>query len=766
MRKSLVLALLFALLPLAAAQAQQGEVNQRPRGSIVEDQAARKLLEAGDARLEAEENSKAVEIWKSVVERYPRSKHRFDAHMRLGKFYLDNERAFDRARVHFEAAAVEDNREEEQRAEATLRLGVCFYHQRNFGKCFQIMRDVIERFPVSPQVNEAYYYIGLGHYQLGHYSRAIAALEKVGTALSGEANQAEKLEAGKRFFIRIDDADLAVLDAGQALDVECITASGDKETVKCFPVGRNVRLILGSIGTKLGVPAVGNGTLEVRGGDSVKVKYTDAHTAERKLDVPVERTISIVGNAAVAVTDGAYAETLRGAVLDKPVNLRIIDADRDTSDNADTLTAVVGVYRAKTDEEIEAEITDLATKAKTAPPPADGDLSAVEEPQVDRFKLIDKMTVTFNEAAIIDPNAAATAEVKAEDAAAVVPAPAAAQLHTGVFHATVKLAKLDQAVADNDTLEALPSDMIRVTYVDEQHIREGVRTVKAEARTLEGNIGGVRVTKAVISDEELRVQTQLKTSQALTAIGNRYKEFGLKDKADEKYNQALAVCEEIMDEARKLGGSLLEATYVQLWNIYFEQDKLDLASAMCQRLQNEFPNSGFVDDAMLQLGDVARKGADFNRAIGIYTRLVNMEKSQLRGEAQFGIAECYETQGLEAKPGPGKTQLQDRAFQEYKKVYDQFPDSGRVGEAVAKMANYYYEQKDYARAVDTFETVLANHPDAKFLDVILFNYGRCLFRMGRKAEAAQRFEQLLSEFPESSLAGDAKKIADALAKAQ
>jgi TolA-binding protein len=185
---------------------------------------------------------------------------------------------------------------------------------------------------------------------------------------------------------------------------------------------------------------------------------------------------------------------------------------------------------------------------------------------------------------------------------------------------------------------------------------------------------------------------------------------------------------------------------------------------MCQRLQNEFPNSGFVDDAMLQLGDVARKGSDFNRAIGIYTRLVNLEKSQLRGEAQFGIAECYEQMGLAAEKGPGKTQLQDRAFQEYKKVYDQFPDSGRVGEAVAKMANYYYEQKDYARAVDTFETVLANHPDAKFLDVILFNYGRCLFRMGRKAEAAQRFEQLLGEFPESALAGDAKKIADALAK--
>src|SRR5438552_532449 len=53
------------------------------RGSLVEDRAARKLLEAGDARLEAGEPGKAVEVWQSVIERYPRSKVRYEAHMRL-----------------------------------------------------------------------------------------------------------------------------------------------------------------------------------------------------------------------------------------------------------------------------------------------------------------------------------------------------------------------------------------------------------------------------------------------------------------------------------------------------------------------------------------------------------------------------------------------------------------------------------------------------------------------------------------------------------
>ncbi|MFP6700793.1 MAG: tetratricopeptide repeat protein, partial [Planctomycetaceae bacterium] len=226
---------------------------------------------------------------------------------------------------------------------------------------------------------------------------------------------------------------------------------------------------------------------------------------------------------------------------------------------------------------------------------------------------------------------------------------------------------------------------------------------------------------------------------------------------------ALAVCERVARSASKLGGRILEETYVQLWQIYFEMDRLELAAAMAQRLQRDFPNSGFVDDALLQLADVARKRGNLRRAIGIYNRLASMKTSQLRGEAQFGIAQCYEQMATDSS-GTAAAQLTDRAFQEYKKVFDQHPDSGRVGEAVSRMANYYYQQRDFSRAIDTFETVLSDYPDAKFLDVILFNYGRCLYRMNRRPEASRKFDQLIQEFPESPLASDAKKISDALSR--
>ncbi|MCE9567708.1 MAG: tetratricopeptide repeat protein [Planctomycetes bacterium] len=768
------------------------------RGSIVEDRTARKLLEAGDARLEAGEPAKAIEVWQSVIERYPRSKVRFDAFLKLGNHLLTKERAFDRARTYFESASGEDNPNEEQRAEATLKTGVCYFEGRNYGKTFKYMRDVIEKYPVSPQVNQAYYYIGLGHFQQGHYSRAITALERVGTALpppeigpdGKPKSTAELLEANKRLFIRIEDADLAALEVGKTVPVKVESTSGDVETVECVAIGRNVRVVVGTIPTALGKADPGNGRLELRGNDVVKITYRDMHTAAGAKENLVVKNIPVVGTATAAITDGAYAETLQGVVLGRGVHLQVVDADFDLTDGADILKGTVEVYREKTPEEIAAE----AGPGGVAPMPPAG--TKPDPNKLDRFKKIDKVDVVLTEAKIIriapentplilipveepkkdgepgkdepkkeEPKKEEPKkeEPKKEDVKPPEPPKDDGTIHSGTFRAVVALEKSETPNLTDQILQAQPNDLIVFTYIDAKNSTGESRTVVFKARVVEGSLGSVRVSQTQISDQELRVKTQLKTASALTNIGNRYKEFGLKQHADTKYQQAMTMCEEISTEAQKLGGRTLEETYVQLWKIYFEMDKLDLAAAMSQRLQRDFPNSEFVDAALLSLATVARKQNQFQRAIGIYTSVLRLEKSPLRGEAQFGIAECYEEMA-KAVEGQQSAQLYDQSFQEYKKVFDQFPDSGRVGEAVAKMANYYYVQKDYARAIDVFETVLRTHPDAKFLDVILFNYGRCLYRLDKKADARKQFDQMIADFPESPLAPDAKKISEALRK--
>ena len=718
------LPLLFLALasPLSAQEKPAAE-----RGSIIEDRAARKLLQAGDARLELGENEKALEVWESVVERYPQSQVRFEAHLRLADHLLLELRDPDKARLHYEAAAVEAHANDERRAYAYLQTGTCFYEAANYGKCFTIMRDVIARFPTSSRVNDAYYYIGLGHFKLGHYSRAIEALEKVGTTLSAEDTGTDKVEAGKRLYIKIDDRDLAILPAGDKVMVRCTTKGGDKETVPCELAGRNARIALGGIATTLGPPVPGNGILEVRGGDSVRTSYADTHTADKSADQERTREVKVVGNGLARITDGSYQQDIQAAVLGKSIHLLVADADHDLTTGSDKLSAELQVYRRKTPDEIDEELARRVAAGELAEATDGADLKE----QIDPLLMVRKLPVTLRESE-----------------------------QAGLFRAAVPL----RPETAEGTLAGEPGQLVRFVYLDDRHLGEGPRVRTAEARVVEGNLGEVRVTRTDISDVELRLKTQVRTATALTEVGNHYKEFGLDEKADLKYTEALGACEEILEEARGSGGKLLEETYVQLWRIYFAMDELDLALGMSQRLLAEFPSSAFIDEAMLQQAHVERKRENHLRAIGLYTSITKLPDSPLRGEGQFHIGECYEAMALKAPKGQS-AQLFENAFLAYQKVYEQFPDSGRVGDAVAKMAAFYYQKEDYARAVDVFENVLSDHPDANFLDVILFNYGRCLYKLDRKPEARRRFEQLIADFPESEIATEAHKIAEALKKA-
>ena len=778
---------LLAVLAVPATQAQQ-EGQPLLRGSLIEDRAARKLIEAGDTRFDAGEKDKAVEIWTSVLERYPRSKHRFTAHMRLGDLFLEDKGAYDKARGHFETVADEENEDTTQRAEATLKLGRCFYEGRHYAQCYKTFRTVIEEFPTSSQVNHAYYYIGLAHFKQKHYSRAIEALEKVGTAITKDDTSIEKVEAGKRLFVKIDDADLAILEKDSVVPATVKTSLGDEEKIECIPVGNNVRLALGSILTDLGKPIPGNGILELVGNDKVTVTYTDQHTEDLKFDEPRTREITVVGNAVVEITDGSFRDTLKGAVLGKVVNVQIKDADLDKTDNADQLQALMGVYRRKTATEIEEEVAAIVAKGEIEIPPGTDPVNFLldgDAPHIKRFREVDSVTVVLTEVpvqkkAYKDPAGANEATEDGAEApstegesgdqgdagaeAAETAQPQDGSLHTGVFRATVSLVKAEEGNTEDFVLQGLPSDTIRVIYNDELNMGEAPVIHTSEAQCIEGNLGGVRVTKTEIDNEELRLLTQLKTASALTNIGDHYKEFGLAEKAKLKYQEALLIADETARDARKLGGATLENTYVQLWKIYQSLGNMGAAGAMSARLMREFPNSGFVDDAILSQAQVARDSGNLAQAVTHYSNLLRLNESSLRAEGQFGIAECYEKMA-EAAPEKQANALYERAFQAYQKLFDQFPESGRVGDAVAKMANFYYKKKDYQRAIDVFENVIQEHPDANYLDVILFNYGRCLYRVDRKSQARRQFDRLIGDFPESQLAAEAKRISEALAKA-
>jgi outer membrane protein assembly factor BamD (BamD/ComL family) len=92
--KNLLLAAAVALLllsqPRASAQVPGGAAN------LVDDKKAKALLDAGDARFEAGELPAALDLYKAVMDRYPVSRWRFLARLKMGKQFL-REKKFDLA---------------------------------------------------------------------------------------------------------------------------------------------------------------------------------------------------------------------------------------------------------------------------------------------------------------------------------------------------------------------------------------------------------------------------------------------------------------------------------------------------------------------------------------------------------------------------------------------------------------------------------------------------------------------------------------------
>ena len=197
-----------------------------------------------------------------------------------------------------------------------------------------------------------------------------------------------------------------------------------------------------------------------------------------------------------------------------------------------------------------------------------------------------------------------------------------------------------------------------------------------------------------------------------------------------------------------------------MWKIYFAMDDLNRAAQMCLELQRRFPESPFVDDALLLMGQVRQKQAKYQEAIGVFRRLAALQNSPLAPAAQYAVGECFEELGTTEK----NKNYYDEAFLAFKACFEKFPNSNQAGDALSKMAEYYYSKEDFTRALDIYEEALQQYQDSKFIDVVLYNYGRCLVKMKKYDAALEKFNQLISTYPNSKSVSNAQKLVEAIQK--
>ena len=690
---------------------------QRPAwaglGAGVEDKQVKDLLAQGDLRYSLGEKAEAVEIYKNIIDRYPMSAVKDTARLRLGRHFFGKSE-YDVA-IDYLHKCAEGGKVDDEVAESLYLIGAAYFEKKNYEKAFTELRKVTSRFPGTEFCNRAYYRIGEAHFQLKDYTRAVESFRMVGTSIAKDDPHMKKLSPGERLFIKVDDDDLRVLARQKkSIVIEVTSASGDKESVELQPVGLQGRQFVGSIGTRLGKAKPGDATLQVIGTDTLDVSYVDAHTGSPERNVRRLHTVQMASDGHVNFVDGIFLNKVQGVALERKANVRVVDYDRDVTDGRDKVEVVVRVKRELPRDD--KEVAAAALEGKQAPK---------------KYEIRDEVKLTLNEMEDDDKG-----------------------YHSGIFVGAVDVKEGTADKADG-TLHAQQGEMLEVEYVDPMSIAEKKpMPVKDEAAVVRGMLNPMKAFDSQIRDKDLRLRTELRVASALTEMGRIYKDLGLRKKAYDKLDEALLECGKVAREQGAADQKLLEECQYLLWKIYFEKDDPQAAANVCLNLLRRFPNSEYADDALMAMAESAQKLKKYGEAISLYRKLLTVQNTIFLPDAQFHIAECYEEMG---KENPGNF---EQALKEYKTVMEKFPDSRYAPESIVKIANFYYELKDYPRAVEIYEKTLRDYPDAKFVDLILLNYGKCLFKMKDFPGAAAKFDDLVSHYPESEHVEKARKYSE------
>ncbi len=709
------------------ARAPKAPDEARAAKASEDEFAARRLLKRAQDLLLAREAERGVKMLESIIEQYPNNPIRYEAYLALGKQFIE---ARDQATAinylrHLNELKKGDEEPTGQPKEMYLEglylSGVAHFQQRQYSAAFPLLRKITNDYPNTLWANQSYYYIGMCHFAQGNWNKAIQALSLVGTFVDPGSPSVEYAEAGRRFFVKVEDADLPVLHRlGKAVTVTLTTQSGDKEAVPCIPLAVEQGIFICSIATDTAAAKPGDGVLQVVGGDTITVTYLDENTKEGQANVAREKKVKVVSTATLRFTLGTFELRATAAFLGQPLFVLLQDNDLDTTPKADTATVrVVSRYR---------EATDEATAGEGAAAAAGG------EEQV-RYAVRDEVLLKLTELPS-QPGAAPDAPV-----------------HSGRFGASIQVEPFREGQPIDKTDQVLScamNDEIVASYVDEMHIGgTAPREVTAQLKVVGEIDSRPRATQNVVPDPVIRTKKDLVEATAYLELAKIFKSMGLTKGAKEKSTEGLDRVDAIIRTESPIPSGLREEAFKLKWELYIAQDDFANAVTTCRLFNRLYPNSPFVDQALMGIGTIKQEDNNHAEAIKVFQQVLTMPNSQVKAEAQFRIAQCIEAQAPEKL---------EAAIQQYKVCADRYPESPFAGQSLAKLVDYQVEMKDYARADDLLTQIFQDYPDGDFLDGMLLKWVIVAYRLNDFQKAYDKCSQLLFEYPASPHAKKAKEI--------
>jgi len=733
-RLGIALVLIAAGLAATPAEAQRATRRRGEAAAEAGNYAAFQLLRKGEELLEAGEHDRGTKILETIIEQYPADPIRFRAYLALGKHALSRSEQVEaighlRNLKGLEQPGAElDPATRELFLEGLYLQGVAFFQTRQYAQAFPLLRRITNDFPNTVWANQSYYYIGMCHFAQGNWNKAIEALGLVGTFVDEAGEAVEFVEAGRRFYVKIADADLPVLAAlGQEVKVTITAASGDTETVPLVPLPGDGQASIGSVPTTLGLPNPGDGVLQVRGGDRITTSYVDGKTLDGRKDVVRSREVQLVGTAALLFTRGDFASQADAAFLGQPLFIVLSDADLDVSPQADEAQVrIVARFKEEPDGEQPTGVQ------------AGIDIERILRSEEETWRTRDEIVLTVREFQALQEG-----EPKQDG-----------PVHTGRFAGQVTLAAFveDQPVdQSDDLLTAAIGDEIVATFLDERHIGGTSPRVATATIVVASEIDTApRAVQYEVSDPVVAARKNLVESAAFLELGRIFKSMGLVKGAGEKVAEGLARVDPIIRQSGGIPKSLTEEAFRTKWELHLVADEFDAAIRTCELFNRLYPESPFVDAALLQIGLVKEEKKLPHQAIAVYRRVLALAESQAKAEAQYRIARATEQLG--------QSNSAEQAIVQYKLCAERYPDSPFAGEALGKLVDYHIDKRDYAAANDLLGQIFQDHPDAQFLDSMLLKWVMVAYRAGDAKKAYDKCTQLIFEYPESSFAERARTI--------
>ena len=703
----------------AVEEAAGEEATATPRQ--LEARATRMVLNAKDL-IESGEEGRGVGMLEAVPRMFPETQARFKAYLELGSYKLNNGQPEEALGV---LRLINDAEDEELRAESLLRQAEANRSLKRAGEAVTLLRRLTEDFPASPFANDAYYQIGLIHFEGKRWARAIEAFGMVGTAVPPDEGGGDEAvvfaEAGQRLFVHVSDRDLSVLSQlGESLKVKVTAASGDSEVIDIEVYGRERSDGLASVETVSEPTQPNDGKLTVQGGDEITVEYLDKTDSKGGVNVPVTAKVRVVSSGVVGFMDGAYKQRVHGVFAGQPAFLRLRDLDLDTSPQPDVVTLKV-------------------TASYVKPKPTQEEIAlGAEAPLTDEDEIIERGSI---------------------DVRMVETAP-----RSGVFKGrfTPVLVDTNNPVqVTSDMILVGPEDKLSVMYTDARHLG-GTMPIDRTAMAVV-LVGGSTEPQSIVassSDPDVQSRKLLLEAQLLSKWGAIFKDVGLDSHAAAKSEEGLDKVAEIMRIASQnsLSRSVVEQTYVVKWDLQLLQDQLGAAISTCNALVKLYPDTVYADLALMRIADAkveSNESRDIREGISIYGSVINLPTSSRKAEAQFRIGLALEKTAKMANPAnPNFAQ----AVAAFRRCTEAYPDSSYAGESFKRIINYHIVMKDYARALETLDHVFRDYADSPWLDEMLVQWGIVLFRQGDRAGAAEKFSRVLEEYPGGSAAPTAKAL--------